>query len=301
MPASVPVIFQFLFLFLLLTTSGCAVLTTRVNRAHDISYTIPNDKALDSIYRSSVRQQLDIYAPRIKPPLNKVLIFIHGGNWNSGDKFLYRFLGNRLARKGIVTVIVNYRLSPKAGFKAMARDVAGAVKWVKENIRAYGGNPEALFLAGHSAGGHLAALVTVDTTYFEAIGLDYPVKGAILIDAAGLNMYSYLKEKQYEKGHTYLRTFTADPEIWRIASPINHIHRDMPPLLIYLGGHSYASIIKSNKEFIKALEKYVAEPNIMVQKPKRHIPMILQFLFTLSPRYKEIKQFMENPEGYTLD
>lgn len=220
-------------------------------------------------------------------------MFIHGGNWNSGKRSLYSFLGNRMARKGIVTVVIEYPLSPQATYNDMATTAAQSVKWVQENIREYGGDPDKIFVSGHSAGGHLAALIAIRNEYFDSLGIANPIQGAILIDAAGLDMYGYLKEQQREEGHTHLNTFTTNQENWKAASPLYHLHSDMPPLLIYRGGETYPSIIKSNEKFVKALKVYVPEPHYHIQEDKKHIPMITQFFWTWNPRYDGIIHFME--------
>jgi acetyl esterase/lipase len=270
--------------------SGCAVLTKRIKRTEDLAYISET-----SLFFNTERHRLDVYAPRKKEELKEVLVFIHGGSWNSGGKSIYKFLGRRFARKGVVTVVINYRLSPGAEYNEMAMDAARAVKWVQEEIETFGGNPEKIFVSGHSAGGHLAALISIKDQYFDSLGISNPVNGAVLIDAAGLDMYTYLKEHQSGEGKMYLETFTKNPGNWKEASPIYYLNENMPPLLIYRGGKTYPSIIKSNEAFVKELKKFVPEPNYKIQKGKKHVPMIIQFICTLNPRYKEILRFMENP------
>ena len=239
------------------------------------------------------KQELNIFSP-VKPSTPKdVFIFIHGGSWNSGDKSLFNYLGSRLARKGIVTVIIDYPLSPKANYNQMAGASARAANWVKENIGRYGGNPNKIFVSGHSAGGHLAALIAVRTQYFDSIGTTSPIKGVILIDAAGLDMYDYLLDGDYGPGKTYLKTFTTKSVIWKEASPIYHLHKGMPPMLIYRGGETYPSIIKSNEAFVKELKRVGDTTQYHVLKGKKHIPMITQFFITWNPIYRQIIEFMK--------
>jgi acetyl esterase/lipase len=160
-----------------------------------------------------------------------------------------------MARKNVLTVIIDYPKSPLANYDEMAMDAAKAVKWVKENIERYGGDPNAIFISGHSAGGHLSALITVSNEYFDKLGIVSPVKGIILIDAAGLDMYSYLEEENLKTGNTFLQTFTTNPATWKKASPLYHLHKGMPPMLIYRGGKTYPSIEASNEKFVAALKK----------------------------------------------
>ena len=267
-----------------LCLSGCAF--KLIKRKKEIVYA----PAISAV----PEQKLNVFYPRKTKELKPVFIFIHGGNWNSGKKSLYSFFGSRMARKGIVTVIIDYPLSPQAKYDQMAIASAKAVKWVKENIVQYGGDPEKVFVSGHSAGGHLAALIAIDNKYFDSLGIKNPVKGIILIDAAGLDMYGYLKEQKYSPGHTYLYTFTNDAAVWKEATPLHHLHKDVPPMLIYRGGKTYPSIIRSNDKFVKALPQFSAKFTYKLQKGKHHVPMILQFFRPWNPRYKEIKNFMKS-------
>ncbi|MDQ3394341.1 MAG: alpha/beta hydrolase [Bacteroidota bacterium] len=278
-----------LIVIILVTSSSCAF--RRVTRNKDIPY-MEYDSA-----RSIPAQQLNIFSPRKPKDLKDVLIFIHGGSWKSGNKDLYNFLGNRMARKGILTVIISYPLNNVATYNEMAIASARAVKWMHNNIKDYGGDPEKIFVSGHSAGGHLAALIAIRNEYFDSVGIKSPLKGVILIDAAGLDMYGYLKEEQFQEGHYHLRTFTSKPAVWKEASPMYHVHPHMPPLLIFRGEKTYPSIIKSTERFVKAMKPYVPTPHYKVQKGKRHIPMILQFIWTWNPLYKEIIHFMEKNNG----
>ncbi len=265
--------------------SGCAFKS--VTRSKNITYV-----QADTI-RHIEAQELNIFAPKKSSKLKEVLIFIHGGNWNSGKKSTYNFFGNRFARKGVITVIIDYPLSPAANYKDMAIAAEASVDWVKENIYKYGGDPRKIFISGHSAGGHLAALIGVSHEYFGGKNSTNPLKGIILIDAAGLDMYSYLKEENFPEENTYIKTFTNDPVKWKDASPLYQVHADMPPMLIYTGGKTYPSIRVGNDRFVAAVKPLAPATIYHVIEGKKHVPMITQFLFTWNKRYKEILDFMK--------
>lgn len=198
-----------------------------------------------------------------------------------------------MARKNVVVVTLDYPLSPDANYNQMARAVANAVQWVKNNIQQYGGDPGKIFISGHSAGGHLATLVGIRNQYFDSLGISSPIKGIILIDAAGLDMFGYLREKNFAPDHTYFKTFTRNPTFWKAASPLYHLYKGMPPMLIYRGEKTYPSIINSHQKFIKALAEYAPDTDYFVLKGKKHVPMITQFLNPWNRRYKEIVGFMK--------
>lgn len=265
--------------------TGCAFKS--VTRSKNITY-FPADTA-----NHFEAQQLNVFAPKNSNALKDVLIFIHGGSWNSGKKSTYNFLGNRFARKGVITVIIDYPLSPTANYKDMAIATAASVNWVKENIYKYGGDPRKIFISGHSAGGHLAALVAISKDYFGGKNSSNPLKGIILIDAAGLDMYSYLKEENLPESNTYINTFTNNPANWKVASPLYQVHTGMPPVLIYTGGKTYPSIRSGNDSFVAAVTPLAPATIYHILKGKKHVPMITQFLFTCNKRYKEIISFMQ--------
>jgi acetyl esterase/lipase len=268
---------------LLMLATGCAFKS--VHRDKHIVYN-PADKG-------HIPQELNVFAPSKTSTLKPVLIFVYGGNWNSGNKKLYSYFGSRMARKDVVTVITDYPKSPAAGYQEMATDIAAAVKWVKENIQNYGGDPNRVFISGHSAGGHLAALVSIREDYFKQQQIDNPVKGIILIDAAGLDMYNYLKEEQLPAGDTYLQTFSNDPATWKAASPIYFLHKGMPPMLIYQGAKTYPSISSSNERFTDSLKNYDVKFSYHILPGKKHVAMITQFFNPYNKRYKEMITFMQ--------
>ncbi len=121
----------------------------------------------DIAYGPLPRQRLDVYTSGRAETPGGVVVFFHGGYWDSGDKGDYPFLADSLAEGGFVTVIPNYRLVPEVTFPAYVEDGALAVKWAIEAFPA-----EPIFLMGHSSGAHLAALLAYDERYLEPLGLE---------------------------------------------------------------------------------------------------------------------------------
>lgn len=114
-------------------------------------------------YGADARQRLDIYAPRNAGPGERpVVIFFYGGSWNSGTRSGYAFVGRALAAQGFVTVIPDYRLVPAIRYPGFVEDGAAAVRWTREHIAGFGGDPARLVLMGHSAGAYIAAMLAVD-------------------------------------------------------------------------------------------------------------------------------------------
>lgn len=249
--------------------------------------------ATDSAY-SAERHVLDVYAPKQKSAtLRPVVVFIHGGSWNSGNKNFYSFIGRRLAKQGVVAVIINYRLAPQVQVPQMADDCARAVIWATEHIREYGGDPQRVFVMGHSAGGGLAALLAADDRLFARRGVARnPVRGAILDDPAGLDMYDYLQKMQYPGDAQYLVPFGKQPGVWREVSAMYHITADTPPYLIYVGGKTYPSISGSSRKFREKLKGLGREPQFAVLPGKHHIPMVLQLYWKDNVIYRGLLKFV---------
>jgi acetyl esterase/lipase len=240
--------------------------------------------------------QLDVYSPKKAETKRPVFVFIHGGGWNSGKKSQYKFLGRRMASKGVVTVVPDYRLSPRTEYRGATTDVAMALKWIKENISEYGGDSSRIFIAGHSAGGHLAALVSVDNFYFDSLKVSNPVSGTILIDAFGLDMFSYLSNESLKKNRTYYAMFGQHPDGWKDGSPVFHLNENMKPFLMFVGTKTYPVIYESNKEFFEALKRYHPESKPIIEMKKKHVPMMLQFYNSKNRGYEEILGFLIRSE-----
>jgi acetyl esterase/lipase len=237
-------------------------------------------------------KQLNVFAPK-KAEKAPVLIFIHGGSWNSGRKEIYDFMGSRLARRGVVTVIIDYPLAPTHKLPAMEKSSLMAVKWVKDNISNYGGDPEQIYVSGHSAGGHLAALVAIKKEPWKELGMTNPLKGAILNDPAGLDWYWFLTERKekYNAEDNY-DAFTSNPETWKTYSPIYELDGTEIPLLIMEGEETYPGIRLTIDRFRKEAEAKGTPLTYSFYPKTKHIPMITQFFFTWSKGYEDVLGFM---------
>jgi len=273
--------------FLLLTPVAVLLAAVVVMLATEYVVARPSHRAKDVAYVAASapdfdkeRHLLDVYSPKKAAPNGAgypVVLFIHGGSWTSGNKNIYSFIGRRLAKKGVVAVIINYRLAPAVHVPEQAADCARALAWAVQHIREYGGDPARVFVMGHSAGGGLAALLATDNELLARHGLPQnPVRGAIMDDPAGLDMYSYLKEMKYEGDAQYLVPFGKDPAVWREMSAIYKIRPGIPPFIFYIGGETYPSISGSSGRFRDRL-KAIGQPAPYTIIPGRHhVAMVLK-------------------------
>ena len=256
-------------------------------RTKDVAYVPQSASDYDA-----ERHLLDIYSPRKGAPNAAgypVVLFIHGGNWTSGNKNLYSFVGRRLAKQGVVAVIISYRLAPLVQVAGQATDAARALAWTVNNIKQHGGDPGRVFVMGHSSGGGLAALLATNDDLLARHGLSQnPVRGAIMNDAAGLDMYSYLKEMKYGGDQQYLVPYGTDPAGWKEQSPIYKIKPGLPPFIFFVGGETYPSISSSSKRFHNRLKATGQAAPYIVIPGRHHVPMVLQLYWQHNIVYQEI-------------
>ncbi|AMQ56454.1 alpha/beta hydrolase [Algoriphagus sanaruensis] len=273
----------FLPLLLLIgIASSCAVKS--ITRSKNITYLQKTEELPE--------KQLNVFAPK-KASKAPVLIFIHGGSWHSGRKEIYDFMGSRLARRGVVTVIIDYPLAPDYQVPAMEKASARAVQWVKEHISNYGGNPEEIYVSGHSAGGHLAALLAIKNEPWNELGVSNPLKGAILNDPAGLDWYWFLNEaRDRPDGKDNYDAFTDNPDTWKAYSPIYFLTGNEIPMLIMEGEKTYPGIRLTIDRFKKEADSKGLEYIYSYYPKTKHIPMVTQFFFTWSKGYKDVLGFM---------
>ncbi len=126
--------------------------------------------ASDVPYGEGDRRKLDVYVPTgVQPSAEPrpVVMFFYGGSWNSGTRKGYDFVGRALAARGFVTIIPDYRLVPDVRFPAFVEDGAAAVRWAQANAGEFGGDPDGIVLAGHSAGAYIAAMLAVDDRWLR--------------------------------------------------------------------------------------------------------------------------------------
>ena len=169
---------------------------------------------------------LDVYRPQGNPakPAPTVLFF-YGGNWQRGQRAQYRFVGRQLAQQGVLAIVADYRTFPRAAFPAFIDDAARAIVWTREHARQYGGDPQRLYVAGHSAGAQIAALLGTDARYLARHDLQ-PLDLAGVIGLSG--PYDFVINGQYEQ-------VFGPPAQWPQAQAIHFVDGDEPPFLLIHG------------------------------------------------------------------
>ena len=182
----------------------------------------------DGHYGPLAAQKIEVIVPdspseRPRP----VVVFIHGGGWNSGTPGDYRFIGRTLAREGYVVVLSGYRLGPAGRYPVMLEDSALAVAWVKDHATQYGGDPDRVFLMGHSAGAYNVMMLALDRQWLGRVGVpDTFVKGVIGLSGP-YDFYPFTSDSTRQAFGQ-----AADPTS---TQPIHFVRADAPPLLLVTG------------------------------------------------------------------
>jgi len=184
------------------------------------------EQTRDIGYGDDERQRLDIYRPRGAAGA-PVIVFFHGGSWQIGSKETYRFVGRALAACGYVAVVAGYRLHPQVKFPEFLADGAKALRWVNDNIAAFGGDRRRLFIMGHSAGAYNAAMLALDAVWLSEVGLD-PIRHiAGFIGVSG--PYDFLPLRN----ETLKIIFGGANR--PVTQPITYAHGRKPPALLLTG------------------------------------------------------------------
>jgi acetyl esterase/lipase len=292
-------------------------------------------EVLDVRYaEASALQKLDVLAPADAHSAPVVLV-LHGGGWVRGDKDFagrYRAVGRFLARSGSVAVLVNYRLSPAVQHPEHVKDVARAFAWARRHAADYGGDPGRIFLCGHSAGGHLAALLATDGCYLRApelnlgeadraslrgvIGVSgvYRIPGpeeydrwaepylgrfmkrAGVDEAASPRLGAFLKETGKEL-NPFRLAFGDDPEVCRRASPVGHVRPGLPPFLLVSAERDLPGLPKMADDFAAALRRAGVAVERKEAAGRTHNSVLFRAAEKDDPVGRAILDFIARPAG----
>ncbi len=272
------------------------------------------------------RHRLDLYLPQGKKDF-PVVVLVHGGAWMMGDNRccgLYSSVGEFLASRGIGAVLPNYRLSPAVKHPEHMKDLAKAFAWTKAHIAEHGGRTDNLFLAGHSAGGHMVALLATDEQYLQAEGLgSAAVRGVIALSGVYRIPEGNYQFNLFGSGKDGLRlgavgplrgdggagllpgtgipmsvnafgpVFGDNPKDRAAASPVSHARAGLPPFLLFSAENDLPGVATMADEFKQALVQKGCACRLETIAARNHNSIMFRAIDTDDPVAKEIVEFVQ--------
>lgn len=250
-----------------------------------------SEKFQDIVYDAETQQKLDIYVPENAKEPAPVLVFLYGGRWTDGHKELYRFVADAFTKEGYVVVIPDYRKYPTVKFPAFAEDTAAAVAWVYNNADQYNIDKDRLFVAGHSSGAHLGALVATDPRYLKAYDLNRDIIKAF----AGLSgPYAFVPEADD------LKDMFGPPDRYPLMRASNYIDGKQPPMLLIHGLDDTIVVLENATKLQKAIEDKGGIVKLVTYDHLDHVETVgslMWFWRYKSNTQKEMMDFFSGVEG----
>jgi acetyl esterase/lipase len=241
-----------------------------VREAHDIRYGPAPSNALD------------LYFPAGRQPRHPVL-FVHGGSWRSGHRQEYRFVGRSLASRGHAVAVVGYRLFPETRFPGFVQDVAEALVFLHENHARLGWPEAPVFLCGHSAGAHIAALVGMEPAFLAPLAARPPVAGMITLSAP----FSFVPERDPSLFEVF--GLRHSPQAWLPMCPLQCVGPDRPPLLAVHGDADRVVLYSGAERMVAQCREAGQRADLLTLRGQGHF----QPLFAFHPRMPGHSELMD--------
>lgn len=219
---------------------------------------------LDIPFGDSPKQALDVYVPK-KPVKNApVLLFLHGGGFMEGDRAHYGYVARPYAEKGIVTVVAGYRMAKRGvPYPAQSDDTKAAIVWIYKNIAKFGGDPNTIFVSGHSVGATLSGEVSFDRSWMKQAGVPHDaIKGIAAISG------------DYDLSPGENVDYAPNAELEERASPLRHIV-DPALLAVVAAGTNEGKMRASSEDLAQKLTAKGVKTRLLVLEGADHKDTVL--------------------------
>lgn len=242
---------------------------------------------LDLAYGSDPKQRLDLYLPKGDYQRAPVFLFLHGGGFREGDKTHYGSIAAPFVKNGVITAVASYRLTDDGfHYPDQPDDVKNAIKWLYENIADYAGDPESIYVGGHSAGAILSADVGVDLGWMAEMGLPKTIlKGIVPVSGA----YDMRESGRPGEQSAYAPTAALRTK----SSPILHINDPVPAAIIAVGSKEKYQV--SSKAFTKGLQSAGVSAEYVLMDGEDHKDTAFSLANENSDLFQRILMMIKGP------
>lgn len=249
----------------------------------------------DVAYAAGEQQKLDLYVP--KQDKFATVVFTYGGGWHTGSRKSVAPVGEKFQQLGYGCALLSHRLSPKDKFPAHIEDVAAGFAWVKAHVAERGGDPNRVFLAGHSSGAHLSLLLATDPKYLAA----HKFTPADVAGVIGLSPPVDLEPRADKKGFgdalmggRGADAFGRSVEVMRDASPVRHITKDLPRTLLVVGEKDFPMLEGDAKTFAEKAAAAKATCRTVVVPKLDHMGVVKALLDDKSAVREQVEAFLKD-------
>ncbi len=233
-----------------------------------------------------VRHALDVYVPKQATGPLPIVVFFYGGSWRRGERADYLFAADALTSRGYVAIVPDYRPFPDARFPAFVEDGAKAVRWVLDHAADFGGDPDRLYLMGHSAGAHIAAMLTLDESYLAAEGVpENSIRGTIAL--AGPHAFYPSRTASVAPIFAHLADENA-------ARPIVFVDGDEAPMLLLHGEDDDTVFVFNTVNLSKAVRDSGGSARHIIYPDVGH----LGILFALARPFRNIAPVLRDVAAF---
>jgi arylformamidase len=222
-----------------------------------------------------------------KPAHAAMLLFLHGGGFREGDRAQYGFVARPFAARGIITAVASYRLTVDgAKYPDQPDDARLALQWLYRNATQYGGDPNRLYLAGHSAGAILAADVGVDTSWMKKYGIP---SGALrgIVPVSGIYIMS-VPERGGE-----LNVYAPTAELAKQASPLLHVTSPVPAIIAVGGQENSETFAGTSKQLAEKIQASGVQATFLVLKDQDHKDTVLSLADEHSELFQDVMRMID--------
>jgi acetyl esterase/lipase len=247
--------------------------------------------ALDIAYGPDPAHRLDIYLPPQPVTGAPVLLYLHGGGWTHGYKEWCGFNALPFADVPAIVVSADYRLAPAHRLPAAIDDAADAVAWLWRNIALFGGDPDRIFIAGHSAGGHIASMVTLQRALLAGRGLPPDAIKACFPVSCSYNLH-YPNPAPGSGEEKTVTQVLASPSDGPAMSPVNHVQGNRTPFFVSWGSEDLQRALVLGPQFLAALGREDCRVEHHVFEPFDHFEIHLDQIRPQSIWVEKVKSWM---------